>query len=198
MIGYYLTHPQVLIDPSVPTPRWPLSARGRDRVASILGKPWLNSLRRIVSSDERKATDTASIIAAAIGLEFEIAANMGENDRSSTGFLEPTAFEAAADRFFADPETSWNGWERAVDAQARIVEAVDAVLAAHRSAEPILFTGHGAVGSLLKAHLAGRSISRREDQPAGGGNVFAFALSRRALLCDWIPMERFEGIGDGR
>lgn len=198
MIGYYLTHPQVLIDPAVPTPRWPLSRQGRDRTEAILGKAWLKTLRRIVSSGERKAIDTAAIIAAATGLDVEIDERMGENDRSSTGFLEPQAFEAAADCFFARPETSWNGWERAVDAQARIVEAVYRVLAAHRPAEPILFTGHGAVGSLLKAHLAGRTISRREDQPGGGGNVFAFDLSERALLCDWTPMESFEGTGHDR
>lgn len=198
MIGYYLTHPQVLIDPAVPTPRWPLSQKGRDRTKAILGKPWLKTLRRIVASDEQKAIDTASIIADAIGLEFEIGEHLGENDRSSTGFLEPTAFETAADRFFADPWTSWNGWERAADAQARIVAAVDAVLAAHPVEQPILFTGHGAVGSLLKTHLAGRAISRREDQPGGGGNIFAFALFDRALLCDWTPMESFEGIGHDR
>ncbi|RST84667.1 histidine phosphatase family protein [Aquibium carbonis] len=198
MIGYYLTHPQVVIDPAVPTPQWPLSSEGRHRTEAILGKAWLKTLRRIVSSGERKAIDTASIIAAAAGLDVEIDARMGENDRSSTGFLEPAAFEAAADCFFAEPETSWNGWERAVDAQARIVEAVDGVLAAHPPDTPILFTGHGAVGSLLKTHLAGRAISRREDQPGGGGNIFAFALSGRALLCDWTPMESFEGPGDDR
>lgn len=198
MIGYYLTHPQVVIDPAVPTPRWPLSAKGRDRVEAILDEPWLKTIRRIVSSDERKAIDTASIIAAATGLECEIGERMGENDRSSTGFLEPTAFEAAADCFFADPGTSWNGWERAVDAQERIVRAIERVLATHPTEQPILFTGHGAVGSLLKTHLAGRAISRLEDQPAGGGNLFAFALFDRALLCDWTPMESFEGIGHDR
>jgi broad specificity phosphatase PhoE len=198
VIGYYLTHPQVLIDPAVPTPRWRLSPKGRERTTAILGKPWLRTLRRIVASDEQKAIDTASIIADAIGLEFQIGEHLGENDRSATGFLEPTAFEAAADRFFADPETSWSGWERAVDAQERIVQAVDRVLATHPTEEPILFTGHGAVGSLLKTHLAGRAISRREDQPGGGGNIFAFALFDRALLCDWTPMESFEGVADDR
>ncbi|MFN3546730.1 MAG: histidine phosphatase family protein [Mesorhizobium sp.] len=198
MIAYYLTHPQVVIDPAVPTPDWPLSQKGRERMSGILGKSWLRTLSRIVTSNERKAIDTATLIADATGRKFEIGENMGENDRSSTGFLEPTAFEAAADSFFADPETSWNGWERAVDAQARIVQAVGAVLATHPADQPVLFTGHGAVGSLLKTHLAGRAISRREDQPAGGGNIFAFALCDRALLCDWTPMESFEGIGHDR
>lgn len=196
MIGYYLTHPQVAIDPAVPVPRWGLSERGRARVEAMLGRRWLRSIERVVSSDERKAVETAGIVAASIGLAGEIAEGMGENDRSSTGFLEPTAFEAAADCFFAAPETSWNGWERAVDASDRIAGAVERVLASHPSEKPVLFVGHGAVGTLLKCRLAGRSIARAEDQPEGGGNIFAFRLADRALLCDWTPMERFEGIDD--
>lgn len=196
MIGYYLTHPQVAIDPGVPVPRWSLSERGRARVEAMLGRRWLGTIGRVVSSDEQKAIETAALIAASIGLTAEIGDSMGENDRSSTGFLESLAFEAAADRFFAEPETSWNGWERAVDASDRITGAVEGVLATHPTKTPILFVGHGAVGTLLKCRFAGRSISRAEDQPGGGGNIFAFRLAERALLCDWTPMETFEGADD--
>jgi len=194
MIGYYLTHPQVTIDPAVPVPRWGLSDRGRARVEAMLERRWLRSIERIVSSDERKAVETANIIAASIGLAGEIGEAMGENDRSATGFLEPTAFEAAADRFFAEPEESWNGWERAIDASERIGRAVDRVLASHPAEKSILLVGHGAVGTLLKCRFAGRAISRAEDQPGGGGNIFAFSLADRALLCDWTPMDAFEGV----
>ncbi len=120
--------------------------------------------------------------------------HFGENDRSSTGFLPPEQFEAAADEFFAHPAQSWNGWETADDAQARIVEAVGHVLIDHQEDRPILFVGHGAVGTLLKCRIAGRAISRTEDQPAGGGNLFAFRLGERKLLCDWTPVERFEEV----
>lgn len=192
MIAYYLTHPQVEISPSLPVPSWPLSELGRRRVEAIASRPWLRAVTRVVSSDERKAVETAAIAGAAIGVAAEIGADMGENHRSATGFLEPTAFEHAADRFFAEPDVSWRGWERAVDAADRIAGAIDRFLADHGST-PILFVGHGAVGTLLKCRLGGRPISRREDQPAGGGNVFAFRLSNRALLCDWTPIEAFEG-----
>lgn len=197
MIGYYLTHPQVVIDPSVPVPDWSLSAVGRSRMEALAGRSWLATVRRIVSSDERKAVETAELLAVGLGLEVEQRPDMGENDRSSTGFLPPDQFEAAADAFFADSETSWNGWERAVDAKARMVAAVEAVLGDGAAHGPMLFVGHGAVGTLLKCAFAGRDISRREDQPAGGGNIFAFRLNDRALLCDWTPVERFEGVRHG-
>jgi broad specificity phosphatase PhoE len=195
LIGLYLTHPQVEIEPQTPVPDWRLSQRGRSRILEILDRSWLRRVSRIVSSTERKAIETAGLLAGAVGIAFETAFDMGENDRSSTGFLDPPEFEKAADCFFANPDISWEGWERASDAAARIMRAVELVLDGHDGRQQLLLVGHGAIGTLLKCRLAGRSISRTEDQPAGGGNLFAFSLADRRLLCDWTPMERFEGIG---
>lgn len=191
MTAYYLTHPQVQIDPAVPVPEWSLSAVGRGRIEAIVKKPWVASLRRIVSSEERKATETAELIGRSIGIAVEIKPDMGENDRSATGFIAPDKFEAAADAFFANPDASWNGWETARAAQARIVSAVHEALNEHVARSPVLFVGHGAVGTLLKCHLAGRPVSRREDQSGGGGNIYAFGQAQ--LFCDWTPVDAFEG-----
>ncbi len=191
--GLYITHPQVRIDPDVPVPRWGLSDLGRRRAEKAAATDWATRLGRIVSSDETKAIETARILAAATGAEIEIAEGMHENDRSATGFLPPPEFEAAADWFFANPDHSFQGWERAVDARARIVRAVDAVLAGHDPAVPVAFVGHGGVGTLLKCHLSGVPISRSRDQPEGGGNLFRFALADRTVTCDWTAMETWQG-----
>lgn len=198
MIGYYLTHSQVQIDPSIPVPQWSLSLKGRQRIEASRNKPWLRSLRRIVSSDERKAVETATILAKALDLSVEQRPNMGENDRSATGFITPDKFEAAADAFFAEPDKSWRGWERAIDTQTRIVAAVEATLADHPLDRPVLFVGHGAVGTLLKCQLSARPIARDRDQPGGGGNIYAFDLAERRLLCDWTAIESFDGVSDVR
>lgn len=194
MFGLYITHPQIVIDPAVPVPKWHLSDKGRDRAAAAASLPWAAALKRIVSSDETKAIETAEILGRPHALVPEIAGHMGENDRSATGFLVPDEFEKAADWFFAHPEESFRGWERAVDAQRRIVRAVEDVLAGHDPALPIAFVGHGGVGTLLKCHLSGRPIARSGDQPAGGGSLFAFRLSDRTLLCDWSPMDSWTGL----
>ncbi|MET3613422.1 broad specificity phosphatase PhoE [Rhizobium aquaticum] len=194
MFAVYLTHPQVLIDPAIPVPQWGLSDLGRERTIKTSQNPWLRHIRRVVSSDEVKAVETASILAEATGCAVEIAEHIGENDRSATGFLPPPEFEKAADWFFAHPQESFKGWERAVDAQARIVSAVETVLADHDPKIPILFVGHGGVGTLLKCHLAGRAIGRDADQPPGaGGNLYMFDLSTRRLACDWQKMELWSG-----
>ena len=189
MFGLYITHPQVEIDPAVPVPDWGLSALGLARAEACVTRPWVRELSRIVSSGERKAIETADILASATGVDVEIHAEMHENDRSATGFLAPPEFEAAADWFFAHPEESYHGWERAVDAQARIVRAVEKILAAHDTRQPIAFIGHGGVGTLLKCHLAAQPIARNQDQAGGGGNLFCFSLADRRISCDWTAME---------
>jgi broad specificity phosphatase PhoE len=59
-----------------------------------------------------------------------VVAALGENDRSSTGYLAKSEFEAAADRFFAAPDSSFRGWETAHAAQTRIVRAMQDILRA--------------------------------------------------------------------
>lgn len=155
----------------------------------MLDQPWIGSIRRIVSSGERKAIETAEILAKYLGLAVEMRERMHENDRSATGFLPPPEFEAVADQFFANPHSSIRGWERAIDAQHRIVSEVDAVLAS-KGADDIALVGHGGVGTLLQLSLGGREISREADQPAGGGNYFAYDVGLRRVVHGWRPIDR--------
>ena len=87
---------------------------------------------------------------------------MNENDRSATGFLPPDEFETTANQFFAQPLVSIQGWERAIDAQLRIVREVEHILARNRAGD-VLFVGHGAVGTLLFCHYSGFAIDRAYD-----------------------------------
>lgn len=193
MRALYVTHPQVKIDAHVPVPQWGLSDEGRDRAIAFARRGVVPSGAMVFSSRERKALELAALLAEAAGTAVISDHLMGENDRSATGFLPPALFEATADAFFAAPETSVDGWERAVDAQARIVAAVIAALASVPAGTPAIFCGHGAVGTLLKCHVGGRAIARSEDQSRhahrGGGNGFAFDLDPKALGGEWQPME---------
>jgi broad specificity phosphatase PhoE len=193
MRALYLTHPQVRLDAAVPVPLWGLSEEGWERARAFVGRGAVPEGALVFSSRETKALELAELVAQAAGTPVLTDHAMGENDRSATGFLPPDLFEEAADAFFAVPETSHLGWERAVDAQCRIVSAVATALASVPGDLPVIFCGHGAVGTLLKRHLAGRAISRDEDQSRlgvnGGGNGFIFDIGRRALLTDWMGME---------
>jgi len=187
----FITHPNVVISADVPVPRWPLSERGRERMRSGLQQPWIADVGAIYCSDEQKAIDSAAILAAHRGLPVTEVAALGENDRSATGFLPPPEFERMADAFFGQPELSVRGWERAVDAQRRIVGAVRGIAQSDTTSAMIAIVSHGAVGTLLYCHLAGEPIDRRRDQPAnGGGNFFLFTMEPPHASGWWQAIDR--------
>lgn len=189
----YVTHPQVVIDPDVPMPLWGLSSLGRERAERFANNELIRGARRIVTSPETKALELATILSGPSGTPVEIGENFAENDRRSTGFVSRERFEELFAALYASPTTSPDGWECANDTQERIVAAYEAALVGHDPAIPIIFTGHGTVGTLLKCHLGNRVIARSEDQRViadpGGGNVFVVRLRDRKLLSDWMPME---------
>ena len=163
-----MSHPEVVIDPAVPVPRWHLAPEGVARMrryADTLPRP-----DAVWASTECKAIEAAGVLAGRHGVGVRVHAGLDENDRSSTGYLPPEAFQAAADAFFARPEESFQGWERAVDAQARVVAAWREIVAESRGAAggEIVIVGHEGTGTLLLCALAGLGIDRRHDAPGQG------------------------------
>jgi broad specificity phosphatase PhoE len=184
----YLTHPQVKIDPALPVPTWGLSEVGRMRTEALANTGCLSGTMQIISSGEQKAIETAEIIGRELNVTVEVKEAMHENDRSATGFLPQDEFETVADQFFTQPFVSIQGWERAIDAQLRIIREVENVLARNRTGD-VLFVGHGAVGTLLFCHYSGFAIDRTHDQPGGGGHYFTFVKDGRRVLHPWRRME---------
>ena len=177
-----------MVSRDVPVQRWPLSELGKKRMRAGLRQPWVRDVTSIYCSTEQKAIDGATILSEHLGVPFVEVPELGENDRSATGFLPPDEFERVADEFFASPTVSVRGWERAVDAQRRVVKAIERI--AKKTEGVIAIVAHGAVGTLLYCHLAGEPIARRWDQPPnGGGNYFRFTLSPRAAYSWWQPID---------
>lgn len=199
-MGYalYITHPEVILDPAIPSTRWQLSPQGRARADAFSRSRALAPVRLLIASAETKTMETAELLATS-GAELLTGHNFHENDRSSTGVVSAERLEALMDALYAEPDISPAGWETAAASRARVVRAVSEAIAAHGDRAPLAFIGHGTVGTLLKCHLAGRPATRDEDQRRmahpGGGNVFVFDFPNRRLLSDWAAMEDFRGIG---
>ncbi len=198
----YITHPEVVIDPDVSMAQWGLSDVGRERAEVFAARGLLAQGTRFFSSTERKAGELAEILAAFCGGKVIRDPRLCENDRSSTGYLDPVEFERHVDTLFGRPDESVSGWETARDAQKRVVSAVHDALGDVPKEAPVVFTGHGCVGTLLKCHLGRRAIARAEDQRelahSGGGNVFAFTLAPDVLVCEWTPMHKWMGFDHDR
>jgi len=157
---------------------------------AALAQPWISGISAVYCSTEQKAIDGAEILSRHLSLGFTAVPDLGENDRSATGYLPPEEFESVADQFFARPCESVRGWETAADAQARIVQAVESITVSDRSIGTIAIVSHGAVGTLLYCHLSGQPISRRWDQPPnGGGNYYGFQLGTGRAISWWKPID---------
>ena len=183
---YFVSHPEVVVDPQVPVPDWRLSTIGWKRIEAFCRRPELAGVTDVFTSDERKAMDCAEALQRARGLPFTARADLRENDRSATGYVAPPRFWEIVDAFFGQPDTSILGWETARAAQARIKTGVAACIAARRGVGDLVIFAHGGVGTLLLSDLRGEPISRRHGQPiAGGGCYFAFDRESRALHHGW-------------
>lgn len=186
----FITHPEVVIDPAVPVPDWPLSALGRARMERFADALAGREVAAVWSSAERKARDGAEILAGRLGLTPRVDAGLGENDRSATGYIAPPEFWEVVERFFGEPDRSVRGWETARAAQARVVAAVDRVIAASPADGLVLVVSHGGVGRLLMARLQAVEIGREDRPPLqGGGCWIAFDRDTRALAPGWRALE---------
>jgi broad specificity phosphatase PhoE len=185
----FITHPEVVIDPAVPVPRWPLSAVGRRRMEAFADALGGRRPAAIWSSDEEKARNGAEILASRLGAPHRIDAALGENGRESTGYIAPPEFWKVVEQFFARPDESIRGWEKARDAQTRIVSALNAIDTATRDGV-VLVVSHGGVGALLTAQLQGVVIGQ-EDRPQHPGGGCYLVINRRPLSLkeSWREME---------
>jgi hypothetical protein len=105
----YLSHPDVVVDPDVPVPQWHLSERGRQRLAVMLTRPWVESIGRVIASSETKSVEAATVLATHLDLDVEVRPTTGEIDRSATGYLPAAEHERVADALFAHPDVSSAG-----------------------------------------------------------------------------------------
>jgi broad specificity phosphatase PhoE len=182
-IAYFITHPEVVVEATTPVPQWHLSDKGVHRMRAFAFQADLGNLSAVWASTETKAIEAAGILAAQFGLPVLVHHGLHENDRRATGFLPPPEFDRMADAFFARPEENVRGWERAVDAQARVAAAVDEILKTF-SGENIAFVAHGGVGTLLLCKYLGVPITRSADQPFQG-HFWAFDVTTRRVLHRW-------------
>ncbi len=134
--------------------QWPLSdegevltARAADYVAGF--KP-----TRVVTSDERKAVQTAQIIAKRVGVSIKVGPGFREHDR--VGVAWPGTGQRARElqHFFAKPTERVFGNETAVEALKRFDAALRRCLAERTG--PVAVVTHGTVMSLYLARLTGQ------------------------------------------
>jgi len=182
---YFITHPEVIIDPNLPISLWDYSERGAARLEKILKKIWIKSVETIYSSDEPRATKAAQLIADQLGYRLHVLEELGDVNRSSTGTVPHQEYTGLMDNFYNAPEKSVRGWEKALDAQKRILLGIDKILALSPSSRFIALVSHTNMANLLLCKIKGIPIERIQNPPM----TFSFEVEPGGKPQNWKSLD---------
>jgi len=143
------------IDPRVPANQWRLCEIGRQRCRPLADRLAGCGPRRIISSLEPKAIETAQIVARRLGLPAETAPDLHEHERHDVGVLSLEDFESSVRRFFERPGERVFGRETADQAHARFARALSGLIE-WQTGENLVVVAHGTVITLFVARATGR------------------------------------------
>ena len=149
-----IRHSQSQPAPDHPASQWVLTQAGRRRCVALAARLAAYAPDAIVTSRERKAGETGSLVAAQLGLPAAAADGLHEHLREHVGWLPNPAFEQAVAAFFARQDELVFGEETAAQAGARFDAALQNVLTAHPD-KTVAIVSHGTVMSLFAAQHAG-------------------------------------------
>jgi broad specificity phosphatase PhoE len=149
-----IRHSQSQQAPDRPASQWPLTAEGCRRCTALAARLAACAPDLIVTSRERKASETGALVAARLALPTLVAHGLHEHKREQVGWLSNPAFEQAVSAIFAQPNELVFGEETASQAGARFDAAVRDVLASH-PAQTVAIVSHGTVITLFLAQHAG-------------------------------------------
>jgi broad specificity phosphatase PhoE len=143
-----IKHARPRVVESVAADEWELSEEGRAACKSLAEVVRPHEPGVIVSSEERKAKETARLLAEALGKPMETAPGLGEHDRSNVPMMRSGEFLSALAMFFKESNRLVLGRETADDAAGRFEQAIQAVLAEHPEGNLAVVT-HGTVLALF-------------------------------------------------
>lgn len=151
---YLIRHPLTQPDPHVPASEWRLNDGGREQVAALVAAPFWDAVRAVYTSDQYKAAVVGAAAADAHAIPHHVIPALTEAQRDR--WLEPDAFLASQQRFFAQPDQPPTaGWESARAASERFCTGMAGVLAQHPVGESLAVVAHATVLTLYHAQLQG-------------------------------------------
>ena len=180
-----IKHAAPVLTPDVPSDRWVLSATGQESCRWLANDLRGRGLRRVYSSLEPKALETAARLSMETGTDVRPRADLHENDRTSLGFGASGEFEHTIARFFDEPDTLVMGQETAHAALARFDAAIRSIVTESGDA-PVAVVAHGTVITLF--------LAERSD-------IRPFTIWRQLGLACWVLVEgpdlRWDGLIHG-
>ena len=146
---YFITHPEIIPDPSLPLSLWDYSDSGAERWEKILKKLWIKNIEKIYSSPQQRARKAAQQMADELHYELHVRDDLDAVGGSNPEKLSPEARAAGMQLFYKFPQQNMNGWEKATDAQKRIIHAIEEILKESPGLEHVAVVCHEDLGNLL-------------------------------------------------
>ncbi|HTE49396.1 MAG TPA: histidine phosphatase family protein [Kofleriaceae bacterium] len=147
---HLIRHARPALDPTTPAGEWHLAADGS--VDALRRSAALPETAAWFTSPEPKARETAALLGPA---SATVVADLREAGRGDGWFADPAAFERAVAGFLTDGTIPPGlAWETRAAVTARIVAAVEGILAANPGRDCVV-VGHGTALTLLVASLTG-------------------------------------------
>jgi broad specificity phosphatase PhoE len=147
-------HAMPEIAPTQPSRMWRLGAAGRRGAAALVPHLAPFPPARLIASPEPKASETAAILGAGLGISHTVIDGLEEHHRATAGFLGVEAFQQTMAPFFESPGQLVFGEETADAAYERFAAAVDRIVADAPS-ETHIVVAHGTVIALFVSRRAG-------------------------------------------
>jgi broad specificity phosphatase PhoE len=135
----------------VPPEQWRLSDKGRGSCAALAEALRPHAPSVVVSSEEPKASETAELVARALGVPFHTAPGLQEHDRSNVPHLRSGEFISMMEVLFRRPNQLVLGKETAAGALKRFRNALDDALEQFGGGgeKTVAVVSHGTVIALL-------------------------------------------------
>jgi len=128
---------------------WPLSERGEEQVKQLAAQPFWDEVKAIISSPAPKAIATVHPIAVERNIPIHAHDGLRELRRTKERLAD---YDARVIEVFQRPALSVGGWERAADAQRRMLTTLEELIQKFDGA-PFAVASHGMALALLLASL---------------------------------------------
>ncbi|WP_087003521.1 histidine phosphatase family protein [Rhizobium sullae] len=140
------------IEENTPSIDWRLSAAGEAAAIKLAKNLSGFSVKEIISSPEKKAHQTATLIADRLGLPVRIDPDFREHGRSKVGYIARGDFEAGITRLLENPHQLTFGDESADAVFNRMKQAVARARMA-QSGGDLMIVSHGTAMSIYAARV---------------------------------------------
>jgi broad specificity phosphatase PhoE len=160
----------------------PLNERGREQARVLAASLAGEGIAAIYSSDLRRASETAEIVARALGTTYEARRDLREIDVGEWSGLTIEEIEERFPEGLRRHRAPGDGWERGETHAAmseRVLGAVREIAATHPGSS-ILIVGHGGTIRALRAEAEGVTLAeyRRASPPLRNAEVIRIAVEQ--------------------